>query len=68
MMKAYQINEFGSAEQFKLVELPKPDVGPQEVLVAVKASSVNQIDVKIRSGMVPGISPVLPPIISGSAI
>lgn len=50
-MNAIIIEAYGSEEQLKLVELSKPNIEPDEVLVAVKATSVNPIDWKARQGM-----------------
>lgn len=47
-MKAIIIREFGGPEKFELAEMPKPTPGPGQVLVKVKAASVNPVDYKIR--------------------
>lgn len=47
-MKAMIIREFGGAEKFEPADMPKPVPGPGQVLVRVKASSVNPVDYKIR--------------------
>ena len=51
-MKAMIIREFGGPEKFEWTEMPKPVPGPAQVLVKVKAASVNPVDFKIR--MYPG--------------
>lgn len=63
-MKAQVINQFGDASVFELVDLPKPSLKPGHVLIKVFATSVNQIDIKIRSGAVPGLSPQFPAILN----
>ncbi len=35
------------------VDLPKPTPGPRDLLVAVRAVSVNPVDVKLRGGVAP---------------
>lgn len=35
------------------VELPRPEVGPRDLLVEVRAVSVNPVDTKVRSGAIP---------------
>jgi zinc-binding alcohol dehydrogenase family protein len=35
------------------IELPKPDPGPRDLLVAVRAVSVNPVDMKLRASAVP---------------
>ncbi|MDR6524988.1 MULTISPECIES: zinc-dependent alcohol dehydrogenase family protein [Chryseobacterium] len=49
-MKAAIIKEFGSAENFKIVEIPRPIPGFREVLVKVFATSVNPLDYQVRRG------------------
>ena len=49
-MKAVYYDEFGSADILKLGEQPKPEPGPDQVLVKVAATSVNPIDRRLRSG------------------
>jgi zinc-binding alcohol dehydrogenase family protein len=40
-----------AADALELVELPEPTPGPHDLLVQVKAVSVNPVDVKVRAGM-----------------
>lgn len=49
-MQAAIIRHYGPPSCFEAVELETPVPGPGEVLVRVKASSVNPIDWKIRQG------------------
>ena len=49
-MKAARIHEYGEPDVFRIEEVEEPTCGPNEVLVAVRASSVNPIDYKIRGG------------------
>lgn len=51
-MKAVQIKRYGGPEVLELCELPAPKPGAGEVLVKVRATSVNPIDWRIRSGSV----------------
>lgn len=64
-MKAQIIKEFGDPAVFELVAIPKPALKPGHVLVKVAATSVNQIDCKIRRGAVPAIAPDFPAILHG---
>lgn len=59
-MRAQLLKAVGGPENFELAEVPKPIVRPGTVLVRLAATSVNQIDVKIRSGQ--PIGPGLPEI------
>ena len=49
-MKAVRITHTGAPEVMKLVELDKPQPGPGEALIKVKAAGVNYIDVYYREG------------------
>ena len=49
-MKAIILKEFGSADNFEIKELPLPQIKDDEVLVQVKAISINPVDIKTRSG------------------
>ena len=49
-MKKVIFNEFGGVEKLEMVELQKPAVEENTILVRTKAISINPIDWKIRSG------------------
>jgi NADPH:quinone reductase-like Zn-dependent oxidoreductase len=49
---------YGDPEVMRLAELDRPEPGPGEVLVRVRAASVNHGEVKVRAGMVPGVGPL----------
>ncbi|HST63881.1 MAG TPA: NADP-dependent oxidoreductase [Mycobacteriales bacterium] len=49
-MKAYGFTEHGGPETQTFLDLPTPEPGPSELLVAVHAAGVNPADVKIRAG------------------
>jgi alcohol dehydrogenase len=49
-MKAAFITRYGGPEVLQVGEQPKPQVGPYDLLVQVKAASVNPVDFKTRSG------------------
>jgi len=50
-MRALVLRAFGGPENFELADLPMPEVRPGTVLVKVAATSVNQVDTKIRGGL-----------------
>ena len=53
-MRAALYSKLGkAAEVFHVEEVDRPDPGPGEVLVRVRASGVNPTDYKARSGAVP---------------
>ncbi|OOC55788.1 MULTISPECIES: NADP-dependent oxidoreductase [Nocardiopsis] len=49
-MKAIALQQYGSADDLSLTELPDPKVAPSEVLVRVRAAGVNPVDWKLASG------------------
>lgn len=49
-MKAVQIDRFGGPDVLGVREVPDPQPGPGEVLVRFVASTINPVDVKVRSG------------------
>ncbi len=49
-MKAAYIERYGGPEQLIVGERPGPECGPHDLLVQVKAASVNPVDWKIRDG------------------
>ncbi|MFF5171845.1 NADP-dependent oxidoreductase [Micromonospora sp. NPDC000089] len=63
-MKAIAIDEYGPAELLTPRELPDPPVGPDTVLVRVRAAGVNPVDWKVRAGhlasAIPGHFPLVP--------
>ena len=49
-MKAIRIHSYGTSEQMKLEETPRPAIRGDEVLVKIRAAGVNPVDWKIREG------------------
>lgn len=64
-MRAAVYDEFGGAENLRVTEVADPPVGPDTVLVRVRATSVNPVDWKIREGYLQGAFPHHLPIIPG---
>lgn len=64
-MHAYILTEFGGPEVLRLSEAPDPLPGPEEVLVAVRAASVNHADTAERAGHYPPPEPRPPQQIPG---
>lgn len=64
-MKAQVIKQFGDPSVFELMDVPLPTLKPGQVLIKVAATSINQIDCKIRSGAVPALSPEFPAVLNG---
>ena len=55
MMEVVRIDTFGSREAMKFRKLPIPTPRPNEILLKVKAASVNPVDWKIREGRYPAV-------------
>ncbi|WP_085991289.1 zinc-dependent alcohol dehydrogenase family protein [Oceanobacillus senegalensis] len=64
-MKAQVIKSFGEPSVFEIAEVPKPEVIPGHVVIQVKATSVNPIDTKVRSGAVAAVAPDFPAVLHG---
>ena len=52
-MKAIVLSEFGSVENLLYKEIEKPIIKETEVLVKVKAISINPVDIKVRNREAP---------------
>lgn len=64
-MKAAAINAYGGPEVLKIIDVETPKPGPGEVLVEVRAASVNPVDWKMRQGLLKDYFPVTFPRILG---
>ena len=64
MMKALAIRRYQAP--MEMMELPRPEPGPGELLVRVRAASVNPLDYKIRDGAVKVLLPFSFPLILGT--
>jgi NADPH:quinone reductase-like Zn-dependent oxidoreductase len=56
-MEFVRIDTFGSREVMKFRKLPIATLGLNEILLKVKAASINPIDWKIREGNIPRSNP-----------
>ncbi|WP_454196711.1 quinone oxidoreductase family protein [Nocardia sp. Marseille-Q1738] len=59
-MRAIQVSEHGGPEVLKYVEVPDPQIGPDQLLVETQAIGVNFIDTYIRTGRYPQDVPYIP--------
>jgi len=64
-MRAVALTEYGGPEVLRLQELPDPLVGPDFVLIEVRATGVNPVDCKMRSGLLRRTYPNHTPLIPG---
>ena len=56
-MKAIVIREFGEPDVLELRDLPEPECGPEDLLVAVRAAALNRADLLQRRGLYPAPDP-----------
>jgi NADPH:quinone reductase-like Zn-dependent oxidoreductase len=60
-MRAYVLEHYGSPEGSRLMDVPAPASGPRDIVVAVRAASLNPVDFKFRQGKLRAIlRPKLP--------
>ncbi|MFB8772652.1 NADP-dependent oxidoreductase [Streptomyces broussonetiae] len=64
-MKAISYSRYGGPEVLGLGELPEPKVGPDSVLVKVRAAAVNPVDWKCREGYLDGALDAVFPVVPG---
>ena len=64
-MKAVVAERFGGLDALAIVEREPPEVGANDVRIAVTAASLNPVDAKIRAGKLKLALPVRPPIALG---
>lgn len=63
-MKAIVMTGFGGPEVFAQAEVPYPELRPGHVIVRVAASSLNPLEIKIRSGIAAGSCPPMPAVLN----
>lgn len=64
-MRAMAIDRFGGPEEFQLVDRPDPKVGPDVVLIDVRAAGVNPVDAGLRQGGLEAYFPHVFPLVLG---
>ncbi|MFE4660175.1 NADP-dependent oxidoreductase [Streptomyces hydrogenans] len=64
-MKAISYRRYGGPEVLEYGELPDPKVGPDEVLVRVRAAAVNPVDWKAQAGYLDGMIDAVFPVVPG---
>lgn len=65
-MKAVFINGYGGADKMQYGDLPRPVPGPGEILLSMRAASINPIDYKVRDGKAKLLLPYKMPLIMGN--
>ncbi|HEY9661266.1 MAG TPA: zinc-dependent alcohol dehydrogenase family protein [Allocoleopsis sp.] len=61
-MRALIVDDFHTAT-FRTADIPRPEPTADQVLVQIKASGVNPLDSKIRTGKAPHAKPALPAVL-----
>jgi NADPH:quinone reductase-like Zn-dependent oxidoreductase len=61
-MKALVFTEHGSLEKVNFTDMPKPEIGPDEVLLETKAAALNRLDLWVLAGW-PGLDLKLPHVV-----
>lgn len=64
-MRAVQIKQYGGTETLQLVQIESPKINADDILVAVKATSINPVDWKIREGYLQEFIPYALPVTLG---
>lgn len=64
-MRAIALNNYGTADELTETEFPDPKVGPDEVLIRVRAAGVNPVDWKLASGGLDAVLEARFPLIPG---
>jgi len=64
-MKAIRFHEYGGFEVLKYEDVPRPEPQPGEVLIQVRAASVNPFDLALREGWLASMIPLQLPAIAG---
>lgn len=64
-MKAFILDRYGRRQALRLVDMPEPVPGPDDVLVEVEAAGLNLLDSKIRNGEFKPILPYKTPLVLG---
>ena len=65
-MKAFVVERYGGADTVRAADVPVPQVGAHDVLVRIRAASVNPVDLKIRNGDLKAILPLRAPFVLGN--
>ena len=64
-MRAVQIQQYGGTETLQLVQIDTPKINADDILIQVKATSINPVDWKIREGYLQEFIPYALPVTLG---
>ncbi len=65
-MKAFVVERYGDADTLRAGDMPDPQMGDGDVLVRIRAASVNPLDLKTRDGNLKAILPYRMPFVLGN--
>ncbi|RFC78271.1 NADP-dependent oxidoreductase [Streptomyces sp. AcE210] len=65
-MKAFLVEKYGGPAGMRAAEVPDPQVGAEDVLVEIRAASVNPLDIKLRDGDFKAFLPYRLPLVLGN--
>ena len=65
-MRAIALHAYGGQERLQFMDLPIPEIGPDDVLIHVRAAGVNPADISFREGRYAQRVPLSFPAITGS--
>jgi len=54
-VKAIRFHQHGGPEVLRYEDVPTPEPGPDEVLIALRAAALNHLDLFAREGVIPGV-------------
>lgn len=64
-MKAFVVDKYKKKGALRLADMPDPRIGPDDVLVRIRATAINLLDSKLRDGEFKLFLPYRPPFILG---
>ncbi|WP_430868643.1 NADP-dependent oxidoreductase [Demequina aurantiaca] len=64
-MKAITYEKYGSGDVFEVTEIAEPHIGPDTMVVEVKAAGINPVDYKIREGYLAQLIDTTFPVVPG---
>ncbi|MFE6594722.1 NADP-dependent oxidoreductase [Streptomyces sp. NPDC057781] len=65
-MKAFLVEKYGGPAGMRAAEVADPQAGAEEVLVEIRAASVNPLDIKLRDGAFKAFLPYRLPLVLGN--
>lgn len=65
-MKAFTVGRYGDKDAVRAGDVPEPDVGADDVLVQIRAASINPLDRMIRDGEMKTVLPYKVPFVLGN--